>query len=234
MNHLHSSLPTRTRTVASLVELANTPLAAGINAICWPRVLPGDAAEVAWSLEVNEPVASLEEAALRRLKLSEAGRTAVEALIHDLKSLKALGLRPELNCVSGYPRDERPGPIHTDVYSFHVDRAPVETDTWLCTYYGAPSEGVDNDEVTRRVDDLDTRAELLKAYGGADDGGFQEFMADHSYDLHYALKPFAQPYSFGVGNLWRVATQWPGSVVPACVHRAPQMRHGERRLLLIC
>jgi hypothetical protein len=38
----------------------------------------------------------------------------------------------------------------------------------------------------------------------------------------------------GIGHLWRIAVQHPGSPVPACIHRAPPPRPGDaRRLLLI-
>ncbi len=40
--------------------------------------------------------------------------------------------------------------------------------------------------------------------------------------------------SFGLGNLWRIAVDYPGSPVPPCIHRAPITRPGRPpRLLLI-
>ena len=79
-----------------------------------------------------------------------------------------------------------------------------------------------------------TRAELLRLYGGEDDAGFREYLADWFYDLHYVTLPGAQPYTFGTGNLWRVAIDYPGCAVPACVHRAPLTLPGmAARLLLI-
>ena len=59
-------------------------------------------------------------------------------------------------------------------YSFHADSATVETDTYLCTYFGPSSEVVLNEEVRRRVDVPETRAELLQLYGGLDDADFVE------------------------------------------------------------
>jgi hypothetical protein len=67
-------------------------------------------------------------------------------------------------------------------------------------------------------------------------------------DLHYAPKPGAQPYSFGIGHLWRIAIEWPGNRLPLqnpqvsglrsqvsvslpCVHRAP-VTDAPRLLLL--
>ena len=79
------------------------------------------------------------------------------------------------------------------------------------------------------------RAALLKEYAGEDDDGFAEFIREGSFDLHYAAVGNAQPFSFGVGNLWRIAVAWPGCPVPPCVHRAPPTVAGdEPRLLLIC
>ena len=79
-----------------------------------------------------------------------------------------------------------------------------------------------------------TRAELLRLYGGDDDAGFLEYLTENFYDLHYASLPRAQPFSFGVGNLWRIAIEHPDSRVPPCVHRAPLTLPGQpARLLLI-
>jgi hypothetical protein len=84
------------------------------------------------------------------------------------------------------------------------------------------------------VDQPETRAALLKEFGGADGEEFREFLQENCYDLHYVPKASAQPYGFGLGNLWRIATDYPGSPVPPCVHRAPATRPGDPpRLLLI-
>ncbi|MEN9578432.1 MAG: hypothetical protein RJA70_1441 [Pseudomonadota bacterium] len=229
----HHTSRLRVRTVRSFEELLSTRFADGVNALRWPRVLDGDFAEVALRQGGADAIETLDETALRSLSLSLAGQTAVEALLSDLHQLRAHGLDPALNCVNGYLRDAGPNALRTDVYSFHVDKAPVETDTWLCTYYGAPSEGIDNDDAVRRVDVPELRALLLGIYGGTEGDGFREFLAEEFHDLHYVPKPYAQPFSFGVGTLWRVATQWPGSPVPPCVHRAPTTVEGARRLLLI-
>jgi hypothetical protein len=148
--------------------------------------------------------------------------------------LREAGLAPALDCIIGYPRDDAAGPIPTDVYSFHVDSAPVPADTYLCTYIGAPSEGLDNEMAVRRVDVAETRTELLKAYGGADDAGFVEYLHENCFDLHYAPRAGAQPYAFGTGNLWRIAIAHPGSPVLPCIHRAPLTSQGaQARLLMI-
>ena len=224
----------RLKVVNSFQELVATPWAGGVNALCWPRALPGDFGEVVELLGVGEGIVTLDDPCLTNLPASAAGRAAVAVLLDDQRLLRAHGLDPVLNCIHGYPRDEHPGPVSTDVFSFHADRATVETDTYLCTYHGAASAGLRNDEAHRRVDLPGTRAELLQCYGREDDDGFREYLSENCYDLHYAPVPAARPFSFGVGNLWRIAVDWPGSPVPPCLHCAPETRVGEPpRLLLI-
>ena len=232
----YAPLPERSgvKYVGSFTELLETPLAAGVNALCWPRVLIGDYAAVAAGLAGGEPIDTLDEARLIALEVGPAGRIAVQQLLADLQLLREQGLEPALNCINGYPRDEAARLIATDVFSFHADSAPFAADTWLCTYYGPASEGLSPGESERRVDQAETRAALLKEFGGADGEEFREFLQANCYDLHYLPKPGAQPYGFGLGNLWRIATDYPGCMVPPCVHRAPSTRPGDPpRLLLI-
>lgn len=224
----------RIRVVNSFQELATTRFADGVNALCWPRRLAGDFAEVVAQFGPGEGIVSLDEDRLRRLSVSDAGRKAIETLLEDQRLLRDLALDPVLNCIHGYPRDENPGPVPTHVFSFHADSAPVETDTWLCTYHGAPSEGLRNEEARRRIDIPATRAELLRRFGGNDDATFLEYLNENCYDLHYAPSAQARPFSFGLGNLWRIAVEYPGSPVPPCIHRAPDPGPGQpSRLLLI-
>lgn len=231
------SLPTdypRILRVGSFHELVTTPFSLGVNALCWEREVRGDFGEVVNQLAVAEGIMSLDEDVLRGLVVSEAGRVAIEVMIEDLRLLRDQGLLPELNCIQEYPRDEEPGPVRTDVFSFHADSATVEADTYLCTYHGPSSEGLRQEEALRRVDIPETRAELLALYGGADDAGFLEFLSENCYDLHYAAVPQARPFSFGFGHLWRIAVAYPGCPVPPCVHRAPETEPGDpARLLLI-
>lgn len=222
--------------VRSFSELVTTPLADGINALCWERTLPGDFSEVVKLLGDGdgEPITTLDEAKLRALPVSPAGRVAIDQMLADLSLLRDRELDPVLNCIHGYPRDEEPGPVVTDVFSFHADSAPIPADTWLCTYYGPPSEGLRNADALRRIDIPATRAELLKTYGGPDDADFKIFLSENCYDLHYAATSGAQPYSFGHFNLWRIATDYPDNPVLPCIHRAPGTRPGDpARLLLI-
>ena len=231
------SLPSgydRIRRVNSFQELVSTPFTGSVNALCWERHLPGDFGAVVAQLAGGEELATLDDERLLALPLGEAGRTAVAVLLEDLRLLRAQGLAPGLDCIQGYPRDDESEAVSTDVYSFHADSATVPADTWLCTYHGAPSEGLRNDEAQRHVDIPATRAELLKRYGGRDDADFRVYLQEHCYDLHYAPLPQARPFSFGVGNLWRIAVEYPGNPVPPCIHRAPANLPGRPpRLLLI-
>ena len=231
------SLPThypRIKLVKSFHELVSTPLAGGINALCWVRTLPGNFGEILKHLDLTEPITALDVEQLGSLPLSAEGHVAVSIMQADHWLLRDHGLLPNLDCIQAYPRDEDFVGIRTDVYSYHADSATVQADTYLCTYHGASSEGLRNDEAQRRVDIPETRAELLKIYGGADDQGFRDFLNENCYDLHYAPIPQAQPFSFGLGNLWRIALEYPGSPVPPCVHRAPENLPGQPpRLLLI-
>lgn len=224
----------RIKVVASFDELVATPFAHQVNALCWPRVLVGDFAEVAGRLGPGEGIATLDEGLLTNLPVSAAGRAAIEVMLNDLRLLRAHNLDPVLNYIHGYPRDEAPGPVPTDVFSFHADSAPVAAETWLCTYHGPASEGLRNDEAQPRVDIPETRAALLRDFGGEEGSTFREYLHDQCYGLHYAPLPNATPFSFGVGHLWRIAVDWPGNPVPPCIHRAPTTPPGAApRLLLI-
>lgn len=226
----------RIRRVHSFAELVTTPFADGVNALCWERPLSGDFTEVVALLGPGdgEALTALDEPRLLALPVSAAGRAAVDAMLADLRLLRDHTLDPVLNCIHGYPRDEAPGPVATDVFSYHADSAPIQADTYLCTYYGPASEGLRNEEAIRRVDLPATRAALLELFGGKDDDTFREFLNENCYDLHYAPTPGARPFSFGLGNLWRIALDYPGNPVPPCVHRAPATHPGDApRLLLI-
>jgi hypothetical protein len=224
----------RIKTVQSFDELATTPLENGVNALCWSRSLSGDFGELVERLDVSEGIATLDDSRLNNLELSAAGRAAVGTLIGDQQLLRSLGLAPHLDCIHGYPRDEDAGIVPTDVYSFHADSATVPTDTYLCSYNVIATEGLRNDEARRCVDIPETRAELLRLYGGSDDDDFLQYLNENCYDLHYASLAQARPLSFGLGNLWRIAVAFPGSPVPPFIHRAPETLPGDRpRLLLI-
>jgi hypothetical protein len=224
---------TQINRVASFQELVSTPFPGGVNAMCWSRTLAGDFEEIVNQVAQTENIVELDEEQLLELRLSAKGQLARDILLHDLKLLKAHGASPVLNLIHYYERDDAYPFFPTDVYSFHVDRSPIPTDTYLCTYYGAPSEILPNALAEQKVLVPEIREELRKLYTGAEQG-FESFLREHFFDLHYQAKPQAAPISLGVGNLWRLAVDNPTSTVLPCVHRAPLELTGQPRLLLIC
>lgn len=223
----------RIRVVQSFAELLATPLAHGVNAICWERTLPGDFVAVVAALGPGSGVAPVDEVRLRGLPMGPAGRRAVDAIVADLQSLRAAGHQPSVDRIDGYPGD-RDDELPVDVFSFHVDSATVPTDTFLCTYSGAPSEGLRDDQATPRCAEPRQRARLLARFGGGEGPHFEAWLAENFHDLHFEPAAGAQPFSFGNGNLWRIAVAHPQSRVPACIHRAPRPAGGSPpRLLLI-
>jgi len=219
--------------VTNFQDLVSTPFYGEMNAICWNRKLTGDFAEIVEKLASDENIAAIEPEELLELQLSEQGQLAREILLNDLKVLKAHGASPTLNVIQYYDRDDSYPFFPTDVYSFHVDRSPIATDTFLCTYHGESSDILPNAQAEQKVLIPAIRNELKKLYGGADEG-FENFLTEHFFDLHYQAKPNAQPINLGIGHLWRLAVDYPESRVLPCVHRAPMEKPGESRLLLIC
>lgn len=219
--------------VTNFQDLVSTPFHGEINAICWTRQLTGNFSEIANKIVLNENIATLDEDELLKLQLSEQGQLARDILLSDLKVLKAHGASPILNLIKCYERDNTYPFFPTDVYSFHVDRSPVPTHTFLSTYYGESSEILPNSQAIQKVIVPEIRDELKKLYQGADDK-FDSFLAEHFFDLHYQAKSEASPINLGLGNLWRLAVDYPDSKVLPCIHRAPQEKPGQKRLLMIC
>jgi hypothetical protein len=223
----------RIKVVNSFDELVTTPFGPEINALCWSRALEGDFSELAAVFSHEDEIVSLNEEVLTGLSLNGSGRIAADTVLKDLALLREQGLSPSLECVPRYMRDE--GPVPTDVYSFHADRATVPTDTYLCSYNGPASEGLRNDQARRHIEVPATRAALLKQFQQEEEmGDFEAYLRENCYDLHYAALNGAVPFSFGIGNLWRIAVEYPGSPVPPCLHRAPAtLPDAPPRLLLI-
>ncbi|ASS49582.1 MAG: hypothetical protein A3D31_02280 [Candidatus Fluviicola riflensis] len=224
---------TQIRRVTNFQDLVSTPFQGNINALCWPRKLQGDFSEIVKKVALYGNITVIEHKELLELQLSEQGQLAREILLQDMKILEAHGAAPVLNVIRNYDRDDSFPLFPTDVYSFHVDRSPIPTATFLCTYIGEPSELLPNSQATQKVLIPEIRAELNKLYGGTDEG-FESFLSEYFFDLHYQAKPDAHPINCGIGHLWRLAVDHPESQVQPCIHRAPKEKHEENRLLLIC
>ncbi len=219
--------------VSNFQDLLSTPFQGDNNAICWTRKLIGDFSEIVEKVELKKSITTLDLEELYELELSEQGQLARKVLLNDLEVLKNHGVSPVLNIINSYDRDTVFPFFPTDVYSFHVDRSPIPTDTFLCTYYGESSEIVSNSQAVQKILIPEIRMELKKLYDGTDDD-FKSFLSDYYFDLHYQSKPEAHIISLGIGNLWKIATDYPESKVLPCLHRAPKEKNGQNRLLLIC
>jgi hypothetical protein len=228
-----SHVENQIRFVTNFQDLVYTPFQKENNANCWTRDLVGDFSEIVTRIELSGNIAEIDIEELLELELSDFGQLAREVLLNDIKVLKEQGASPILNLIKYYDRDDSYPFFPTDVYSFHVDRSPIATDTFLCTYYGASSEIVPNAEATQKVLVPEIRHELKKLYDGPDEG-FESFLSEYFFDLHYQAQPNASIINLGIGHLWRLAVDHPESEVLPCLHRAPKEKTGESRLLLIC
>jgi len=228
-----SSSENQIQYVTNFQDLVLKPFAGERNANCWRRILAGDFSEIVKKIEINDNIEVIDEELLLKLQLSEQGNLARQILLDDLKLLKEHGALPTLNVIKYYDRDAILPFFPTDVYSFHVDRSPIPTDTFLCTYYGASSDILPNSQAEQKVLIPEIRNELQKLNQG-DEEGFESFLIEHFFDLHYQAKPNAKLINLGIGNMWRLAVDYPNSSVLPCIHRAPKEKPGESRLLLIC
>lgn len=219
--------------VTNFQDLVTTPFRGEMNAICWSRKPAGDFAEIINAVKLDGNITIVEQEELLELNLSEQGKLAREIILNDWNLLQDYGAAPVLNVIKHYDTDDAYPFFPTDVYSFHVDRSPIATDTFLCTYYGAPSEILPNALSEKKVLIPEIREELKKLYAG-DEEGFETFLTEHFFDLHYQAKPNAQLISLGIGNLWRLAVDHPDGTCLPCVHRAPKEEPGQPRLLMIC
>ncbi|MBO9671903.1 MAG: DUF1826 domain-containing protein [Sphingobacteriaceae bacterium] len=219
--------------VSSFSQLLDTAFKGDMNAVCWQRDLLGDFEEIVSKLELQADLTEVAMEDLQALRLSENGSRARAVIMSDFKLLTAAGASPSLNLIKSYERDEEFGFISTDVYSFHVDRSPIGTDTFLCTYYGAASEILASDQAEQKIRVPEIRQKLKELHNGPE-MEFESFLTENYFDLHYQAKPGAIPVNLGVGHLWRLAVDHPEKQCLPCVHRAPIEKDGEYRLLLIC
>ncbi|UHO39523.1 DUF1826 domain-containing protein [Chryseobacterium capnotolerans] len=218
--------------VSTFAELVNNNFQGNINAMCWYRKLDGDFKEIVSKLQLKDNITEISTEDLLRLELSEEGNMAREIILNDLQLLTDFGASPSLNLLKNYERDEEFSFISTDVYSYHVDRSPIGTDTFLCTYFGASSDILPNEQAVPKIDVPEIREKLKELHDGPEE--FEDFLKDCFFDLHYQAKPNAEPTNLGLGHLWRLAVDHPEQKVLPCVHRAPVENEGEYRLLLIC
>lgn len=219
--------------VCNFSDLISTHFEGNVNALCWHRNLAGNFKEIVSKLQLKENITEVSKEDLLALPLSEEGSIARELILNDLQLLTDVGALPSLNLLKNYDRDEEFDFISTDVYSFHVDRSPVGTHTFLCTYHGAASDILPNDQAVQKILVPEIREKLKELHDGPEDE-FESFLKDCFFDLHYQPKPNAQPVNLGRGHLWKLAVDHPGQDVLPCVHRAPVENDGEYRLLLIC
>ena len=219
--------------VSNFSELVNSNFQGEMNALCWHRNLVGDFKEIVAKLELKENITEVSIEDLLALKLSEKGSSAREIILKDIQLLTDFGASPALNLLKCYERDDELDFISTDVYSFHIDRSPIETDTFLCTYHGAASDIVPNDQVEQKILIPEIREKLKELHDGPE-AEFETFLEEYFFDLHYQPKPNAKPVNLGLGHLWRLAVDHPTQKVLPCIHRAPIEKDSEYRLLLIC
>lgn len=219
--------------VSTFSELINSNFNGDMNALCWHRDLLGDFKELVVKLELKENITEVSVEDLLVLKLSEKGHLAREMILKDIQLLTDFGASPSLNLLKSYERDEELDFISTDVYSYHIDRSPIETDTFLCTYHGPASDILPHDQVEQKILIPEIREKLKKLHDGPE-AEFEAFLEDYFFDLHYQAKSDTKPVNLGSGHLWRLAVDHPTQQVLPCVHRAPTEKEGEYRLLLIC
>jgi len=219
--------------VSTFSELVHTDFKEEMNALCWYRNLDGDFKEIVNQLSLKENITEVSPEDLIALQLSEKGNRAREIVLNDLQLLTEFGASPSLNLLKCYERDDEFDFISTDVYSFHVDRSPIATDTFLCTYHGAASDIIPNSQAEQKILIPEIRAKLKELHDGAEEE-FEDFLKENFFDLHYQLHKDAEPINLGQMHLWRLAVDHPKQQVKPCIHRAPKENDGEYRLLLIC
>ena len=219
--------------VPTFSELVHTDFKGEMNALCWYRNLDGDFNDIVARLCIKENITEVYPEDLIALQLSEKGNIAREIILNDLQLLTDFGASPSLNLLKCYERDDEFDFISTDVYSFHVDRSPIATDTFLCTYHGVASDIVSNAQAEQKILIPEIREKLKELHDGPAEE-FEDFLKENFFDLHYQVNPDAEPVNLGLGHLWRLAVDHPKQEVLPCIHRAPVENEGEYRLLLIC
>lgn len=228
-----TSYPSTIKKVSTFSALVGSEWEGTANAAVWIRDLHGDFKDIVSQLQLTEDITEVTPQDLLSLQLSGEGQKARAIILNDIALLTDHGASPSLNLLKCYERDEELNFISTDVYSWHVDRAPVSTDTFLCTYYGAASDILPNEQAEQKILIPEIREKLRALHDGPEED-FETFLTDCCFDLHYQEKPNAQPVNLGLGHLWKLAVDHPQQKVLPSIHRAPVEKKGEYRLLLIC
>jgi hypothetical protein len=229
----HTQNQSSIKNVSSFQELISIPFEGTCNALCWSRELKGDFSEIVAQYEFEGNMLEVSINSLESLTLREAGQLARTIVLQDYEALKSYGADPVLNIIRSYEKDDAFPLFPTDVYSFHVDRSPVATDTFLCTYVGDASELIPNEFAIQKIQIPELRQQLREIHTG-NDADFEDFLIENFFDLHYQQTTEGKTINLGNGHLWRLAIEHPTSKVLPCVHRAPQETNGQKRLLLIC
>lgn len=219
--------------VSTFSELVQTNFKGEMNALCWHRNSDGDFNDVVAQLSIKGNITEVYAEDLIALQLSEKGSIAREIILNDLQLLTDFGASPSLNLLKCYERDDEFDFISTDVYSFHVDRSPIATDTFLCTYHGVASDIISNSQAEQKVLIPEVRTKLKELHDGPPEE-FEDFLKENYFDLHYQVHADVKPINLGLVHLWRLAVDHPEQQVLPCIHRAPIEKEGEYRLLLIC
>ena len=134
----------------SFEALTSTLFEGATNALCWKRDLIGDFSEIVQQVTLKSNMVELGQDELRSFDLSKQGKNAREIILNDLEMLTSHGASPTLNLIKHYEKDDAFPFFPTDVYSFHVDRSPIPTDTFLCTYSGDSSEILPNEQAQQK------------------------------------------------------------------------------------
>lgn len=213
-------------------EFIETPFYGTINAHCLERELEGDFHEIVDKLILEDDITEVSIEKLNALNLSDLGNIARQTIINDYNFLKDFGADPTINLLKCYERDDAIEGMETDVYSYHVDASPVETQTFLCTYFGAASDIIENDKATQKILIPEIRKKIFDLFDGPENE-FEAFLEEFHFHLHYKADENAKPTNLGIGKLWKLAVQHPNQKVLPCVHRAP-FEDNKLRLLIIC
>jgi len=238
VNHNRTAMNSQTeqsqiKTFSTFDELVNNRFQGNTNAFCWQRNLDGNFAEIVNQLSLEDDITEISADNLLELQLTESGNRARQIILNDIQLLENFGAAPSLNLLKCYERDDEFNFMARDVYSFHVDRSPIAADTFLCTYSGASSDILPNDQAIQKILIPEILEELKALHKGRNES-FETFLEENFFDLHYEAKPEATPINLGNGHLWRLAVDHRFQEVLPCIHRAPIENSGEYRLLLIC